>query len=377
MHGTSSRQRKKYSLRVGVCSEQGLRPTQEDAHYHSVDIKAEYPDITRNIRCCEQAAFFGVYDGHGGDYVANFTKLNLHLEVLQILNATNDPLRALLEGFSVHDSKTKHVHENGAQDHSGSTVVAVLALDDKLFVANLGDTGVVGPSAIHSLPEIARDQLYLSEPIVERNDTIPNFLQDVWNYDKELEARFRDVLCAVVDVVSQKLAWSKVAEILESCDPEFGVYLKHKYSQLAPPKLQGAPKLLSVQHRPTNAAEMTRINAVGGTVLFGRVLGSLAVSRAFGDPDYKQKTFEGALVDYVSAVPAITAFQLTPDVSVLVLACDGLLDQEPLDVIHDSAARWKAEGKTPAEVAQMLAALALSDGSTDNVTVMVVYFDWM
>lgn len=40
--------------------------------------------------------------------------------------------------------------------------------------------------------------------------------------------------------------------------------------------------LLSEKHLPTNAAERTRIEQMGGFVFKGRVFGQLAVSRAFG-----------------------------------------------------------------------------------------------
>jgi len=40
------------------------------------------------------------------------------------------------------------------------------------------------------------------------------------------------------------------------------------------------------------------------------------------------------------------------------------------------AARLKEAGKTPDEIAQHLCQLTLDRGSTDNVTVIVVFFKW-
>jgi hypothetical protein len=58
--------------------------------------------------------------------------------------------------------------------------------------------------------------------------------------------------------------------------------------------------LLTYKHKPSSADERKRIEALGGTVVFGRLFGDLAVSRAFGDRDYKKPVWE---VDYVSVEP--------------------------------------------------------------------------
>lgn len=51
----------------------------------------------------------------------------------------------------------------------------------------------------------------------------------------------------------------------------------------------GANVELSFDHKPGNAGETARIVAAGGVVSFKRVDGELAVSRALGDFQYKDK----------------------------------------------------------------------------------------
>lgn len=48
------------------------------------------------------------------------------------------------------------------------------------------------------------------------------------------------------------------------------------------------PMPLSVDHKPSRADEQKRIREAGGFVINGRVMGELAVSRAFGDVDFKK-----------------------------------------------------------------------------------------
>lgn len=49
-----------------------------------------------------------------------------------------------------------------------------------------------------------------------------------------------------------------------------------------------APVCLSEDHKPGREDEAKRIRDAGGFVINGRVMGELAVSRAFGDVDFKK-----------------------------------------------------------------------------------------
>lgn len=66
---------------------------------------------------------------------------------------------------------------------------------------------------------------------------------------------------------------------------------------------------LTVAHKASSPEEKKRIESLGGHVFFGRVFGTLAVSRAFGDSKYKKpKTTE----NFVSWEPEISNYELTP-----------------------------------------------------------------
>jgi serine/threonine protein phosphatase PrpC len=75
---------------------------------------------------------------------------------------------------------------------------------------------------------------------------------------------------------------------------------------------------MSDDHKPSRPDEKKRIEALGGRVEYGRVGGLLAVSRAFGDFEYKQNG-----KPLVTAKPDVQTMVLTKDADFIIVACDG------------------------------------------------------
>lgn len=92
-------------------------------------------------------------------------------------------------------------------------------------------------------------------------------------------------------------------------------------------------------HKPTNPAEKERIQNAGGSVMIQRVNGSLAVSRALGDFDYKSSSGRGQCEQLVSPEPDIHIEDRTESDEFLVLACDGIWDvmsnEDVCDFVRD------------------------------------------
>jgi len=185
------------SLPWAATSCRGWRPTMEDHHAAAVDFQ-------------EGISFFGVFDGHGGDRVAQHVSTNL------LALMTRDPLwpqspagydadtlTGCLTRASVAIDQAMHDLKMGARpgepwrmDRSGSTGVFALVTQALVLVANVGDSRAI---------------------VVQVEKTHP------------------------------------------TC------------------------KALSVDHTPSLGRERARVLASGGMVARGRVNGTLAVSRAFGD----------------------------------------------------------------------------------------------
>ncbi|PUZ64705.1 hypothetical protein GQ55_3G164300 [Panicum hallii var. hallii] len=134
---------------------------------------------------------------------------------------------------------------------------------------------------------------------------------------------------------------------------------------------------LSTDHKPDRPDELQRVEAAGGRVINWngyRVLGVLATSRSIGDYYLKP---------YVSAEPEVTLVERTDQDEFLILASDGLWDVVSNEVackiarncLSGRAASMFPEsvaGRTAADAAALLAELAMSRGSKDNISVVVV-----
>ncbi|TYZ62202.1 hypothetical protein PybrP1_009795 [[Pythium] brassicae (nom. inval.)] len=131
-------------------------------------------------------------------------------------------------------------------------------------------------------------------------------------------------------------------------------------------------------HTPSAPAERARILAANGKISEGRIFGFLGVSRAFGDNDFK--TGKGAFKDrfngdLVIATPEIAELQLAKHDEFLVLASDGLFDVMAPQQVVDFVRKKLAQHGNAQHASEELVSHAISIGSTDNVSAVIVCFN--
>nr|XP_008120579.1 PREDICTED: protein phosphatase 1E [Anolis carolinensis] len=121
-------------------------------------------------------------------------------------------------------------------------------------------------------------------------------------------------------------------------------------------------------HKPDREDEKKRIEALGGCVVwFGawRVNGSLSVSRAIGDAEHKP---------YICGDADSASLVLDGSEDYLILACDGFYDTvNPDEAVKVVADHLKENNGDSSMVAHKLVASARDAGSSDNITVIVVF----
>lgn len=157
---------------------------------------------------------------------------------------------------------------------------------------------------------------------------------------------------------------------------------------------------LSTEHRVYGKGEMVdselaRIIGTGGWVHDGRVLGVLAVSRAFGDVEFKGEGLgmlmtsgvkEGLWSEEFAKSASFTSDPVipTPDVTEIVLgdedefvivATDGLWDVMPSQQVVQQVRKELQKHGDPQLAAENIAELALKRYTQDNVAVIVIDLD--
>ena len=87
-----------------------------------------------------KCSYFGIYDGHGGAYTADFLRDNLHQYVIQDEEFPFNPKQALRNGFARAEQELYEEFMNGGEDKSGSCAIAVLIVGNQCYIANVGDS---------------------------------------------------------------------------------------------------------------------------------------------------------------------------------------------------------------------------------------------
>lgn len=127
-------------------------------------------------------------------------------------------------------------------------------------------------------------------------------------------------------------------------------------------------KPLSDDHKPNNAPELSRIEAAGGYVSGNRVEGNLAVSRAFGDFEFKDVNQDPEKCK-VTALPDITTHDRNSTDDVLILACDGVWDVLSSEDAVNLAREIMGEGEADVGLlCEEIVDYALLLGSKDNIS---------
>ncbi|KAL7926190.1 protein phosphatase PTC2 [Trichoderma austrokoningii] len=129
-------------LLFGVSAMQGWRISMEDAHTAELNLPAPDNDTKTHP---DRLAFFGVFDGHGGDKVALFAGEHIHNIVFkQDSFKTGNYAQGLKDGFLATDRAILN-DPKYEEEVSGCTACVSLIAGNKIYVANAGDSrGVLG-----------------------------------------------------------------------------------------------------------------------------------------------------------------------------------------------------------------------------------------
>jgi len=118
--------------------------------------------------------------------------------------------------------------------------------------------------------------------------------------------------------------------------------------------VQGKVKPLSFDHKPSDETEKARIVGAGGYVSDRRVNGRLALSRALGDFEFKQKSALSPEKQAITADPDVTVHDITGEDEFIVLACDGIWECLSSQQVVDFVRLKVSEGHALSDIVEML-----------------------
>lgn len=122
------------------------------------------------------------------------------------------------------------------------------------------------------------------------------------------------------------------------------------------------PAFITPEHKASNEAEARRIRQAGGTIINGRVGGTLMVTRSLGDVELASSG--------VIAEPEI--FEFPAEKGLIAIASDGLWDQTTPQLFDQTVKKFV--GRPLSELGSMLVDQAIANGSMDNISLILVVF---
>ncbi|XP_017537002.1 integrin-linked kinase-associated serine/threonine phosphatase 2C [Pygocentrus nattereri] len=132
-------------LKGFVAARRGEREEMQDAHVLLPDLSVSVQTLPEHV-----LAYFAVFDGHGGARASQFAAENLHETLIskfpkgEVENLDKLVKKCLLDSFRQTDEDfLKKASSQKPAWKDGSTATCLLAVDDVLYVANLGDSRAV------------------------------------------------------------------------------------------------------------------------------------------------------------------------------------------------------------------------------------------
>ncbi|KAI8601573.1 phosphatase 2C-like domain-containing protein [Dissophora ornata] len=117
----------------GASAMQGWRPTMEDAHTTLLDVEGT-----------KGAAFFAVYDGHGGAGVSKYCGENLHKKIVaDPAFVRGDYKVAIKNGFLETDRELQLDPQHGGNSSGSTAITATITDENIVYVGNAGDSRAV------------------------------------------------------------------------------------------------------------------------------------------------------------------------------------------------------------------------------------------
>ncbi|XP_015430218.1 PREDICTED: protein phosphatase 1L isoform X2 [Dufourea novaeangliae] len=348
---------------IAAYAVQGHRPRMEDRFVVNEDMNDT------------GVSLFAVFDGHGGEFAANYAYDNLipniNKKVLELKDmiAGKTPHVQLTEDVDKVEEHPKEEKNDGAPERKKSFRKTVSTSQTYDCMKKIVD--VTDPELLDKLNRLQRPITREVRPCrttgkPEKID-ITNYLDgNKINYGRLLTDEVLAVDRLLVETAKKNMDVAGTTALIALLEDNKLIVANVGDSRGVMCDGKGNAIPLSFDHKPQQERERRRINKAGGLVTFNgvwRVAGILATSRALGDYPLKDKKL-------VIADPDILTFDLSDhNPMFIVLASDGLWDTFTNE---EAVAFIKERINEPHFGAKSITLQSYYRGSADNITVVVI-----
>lgn len=351
-------------LRYGISSMQGWRPEMEDAHDVKLGLKYGLNDWS----------FFAVFDGHAGksaavyaselllEYILRDKQFQLGTGSWPEIDLQEENLIKAPPETEDASSNPEPVPENGAEKGTDSTTTDPKVDNEKdKLPADEVNSGPEHDKTIESMNSNDQSEAkFISSPIKDQLGMVESAIKSGFlKIDQSMRVAAQDAsgctaVCALV---------SPTHIFIANCGDSRAVF----YSATS-------LSFVTEDHKPFNPTERKRIIDAGGTAT-QRINGTLAVSRALGDFEFKKDNLRGPCEQLVSPEPEVTIIERGPKDEFLVLACDGIWDVMNNDDLCQFIRHKLIIEPDLEKVCSSVLDLCLNKGSRDNMSIIIVVFE--
>jgi serine/threonine protein phosphatase PrpC len=260
------------------------------------------------------SSFFGVYDGHGGDFCAKYAAKYFHQKLAELMQIK----------YSAKRGQPSEADSSSNRSNDTST------------------------SSMDNCSDVEADVLSNAEIESCYAEAFSSLDKELEDFDESSESGSTAVTCLIRKYNGRTTF--HIANVGDSraifcCD--------------------GQTSRLSVDHKATNEDEIKRIRALNGIIVNKRVAGSISVTRALGQADEKK---------FITSAPHIASLEIASDDAFLVLVSDGVTDVFSDEELTEFVAKRLDEGEKSITIGKMLLDEAKAQGSMDNMTAVIICF---
>lgn len=411
----STNQGEGLGLRYGLSSMQGWRPEMEDTHDVKIGLGSGLDDWS----------FFAVFDGHAGRFAACFAACYLREYILrddefelglqdkmpptnheelrnkiknplidQQLNGEETPsfsreevklIEYLLKGENDTDyplreqertlETKKESNEEKEEEKSNEPVEKQKSKSsDQLPNSECSELSVHPPE--DEAPKIKQDQLIQEEQKLEEKSPQGKFtsfpvLTQLNMVEKAIKSAFLRIDNKMrIDMPKDMSGCTAVCAFISPTH----LFIANCGDSRAVLYDGTSAKFATEDHKPLNPKERQRIIDAGGTAT-QRINGTLAVSRALGDFEFKKDWQRGPCEQLVSPEPEVTIIERGPKDEFLILACDGIWDVIDNDDLCRYVSYELMIEPDLEKVGSSVLDVCLCKGSRDNMSIIIVVFE--